>query len=532
MKRRDFLGGATLGTAALAATGSASARQSATRWGTSYGGRDMTPLPPGRPGQDYTPVMTPDGEALGFNIVDGVKVFHLVAEEVEHEFAPGLRGRCWGFNGRVHGPTIEAVEGERIRIYVTNRLPAATSIHWHGAHLPSGMDGVSGLTQRAIPPGETFRYEWTLRQHGTLMYHSHHDEMTQMALGMMGLFIIHPRHPTDDDRVDRDFALLLSEWSIRPGTARPDPNEMVDFNVLTINAKSWPGTSPLVVRTGERVRVRIGNLSAMNHHPFHLHGHYFRVAETDGGAIPAAAQWPETTVLVPTGSTRTIEFIADNPGDWAMHCHMSHHVMNQMGHHVPNMIGVDPERLDARLKPLVPGYMTMGHDGMADHGQHIAHGMPVPENSIPMVGGDGPFGYITMGGMFTLLKVRDRIDNDTDPGWYRHPPGTVAEPASEVALSRDGITLPENLPSARGDAHDHGHHDHGQHDHGQHDHGQHDHGQHDHGQHDHGQHDHGQHDHGQHDHGQHDHGQHDHGQHDHGQHDHGQHDPGGGGARR
>lgn len=498
MKRRSFLGGATLGTAAVMAAGPAGAGQQETRWRESYGGREVEPLSPGQPGRDYTPVITPDGEALPFRIVDGVKVFHLVAEEVEHEFVAGLGARCWGFNGRVHGPTIEAVEGDRVRIYVTNRLPAATSIHWHGAHLPCGMDGVSGLTQRAIPPGETFRYEWTLRQQGTLMYHSHHDEMTQMALGMMGLFVIHPRAPRDDDRVDRDFALLLSEWSIRPGTARPDPNEMVDFNVLTINARAWPGTSPLVARTGQRVRIRIANLSAMHHHPFHVHGHYFRVAETDGGAIPAAGQWPETTVLVPTGSSRTIEFIADNPGDWAMHCHMTHHVMNQMGHHAPNMIGVDAARLDARLKPLVPGYMTMGHDGMAEHGQHVAHGMPVPDNSIPMVGGDGPFGYVTMGGMFTVLKVRDGIERYEDPGWYRHPPGTVAEPASEAALSRDGITLPEDLPHARPGQHEPHHHHHG-HGHGHGHENQHEHG-HGHGhEHEHEQHRH--HDHGHHGHG-------------------------------
>ena len=102
------------------------------------------------PGTDYRPVVTPNGATLPFRIVDGVKVFHLVAEAVEHEFAPGLVAHCWGYNGRVHGPTIEAVEGDRVRIYVTNRLPAPTTVHWHGVLLPNGMDGVGGLTQRAI----------------------------------------------------------------------------------------------------------------------------------------------------------------------------------------------------------------------------------------------------------------------------------------------------------------------------------------------------------------------------------------------
>jgi manganese oxidase len=480
MKRRIFLGGATLGTAAAMAAGRAAADEGPRRWAQSYGGREVQAQPPGQPGRDYQPVITPNGVALPFRIVDGVKVFHLVAEEVDHEFAPGLRARCWGFNGRVHGPTIEAVEGDRVRIYVTNRLPADTSVHWHGAHLPAGMDGVSGLSQAHIRPGQTYRYEWTLRQHGTLMYHSHHDEMTQMALGLMGLFVIHPRNPEPDDRVDRDFAMLLSEWSIRPGTGRPDPNEMADFNVLTINARAWPGTDPLVVRTGQRVRMRIANLSAMDHHPFHVHGHFFRVTETDGGRIPVAGQWPETTVLVPTGSSRTIEFVADNPGDWAMHCHMTHHVMNQMGHAAPNMVGVDPKLLDDRIKPLVPGYMTMGHDGMADHGQHIAHGMPVPDNSIPMVGGEGPFGYVTMGGMFSILKVRDGLRSFEDPGWYSHPPGTVASAASAQELARDGVDAPASPAAAQPGGHDHSGHDHSGHDHSGHDHSGHDHSGHDH----------------------------------------------------
>ena len=302
---------------------------------------DPAPLPPGMPGKDYTPVSTPNGAALPWKIVDGVKVFHLVAEEVQHEFAPGLAATCWGYNGRVHGPTIEAVEGDRVRIYVTNRLLAPTSVHWHGLLLPNGMDGVAGLNQRAIQPGETFRYEFTLRQHGTHMYHSHHDEMTQMALGLLGLFVIHPR-TAPEPRIDRDFAIMLSEWKIVPGTSRPDPNEMTDFNVLTMNARAFPGTEALVVRRGERVRIRLGNLSAMDHHPIHLHGYQFRITETDGGQVPESAQQVEVTALVQVGSTKTIEFVADEPGDWALHCHMTHHVMNQMGHDAPNLIGAVP----------------------------------------------------------------------------------------------------------------------------------------------------------------------------------------------
>jgi FtsP/CotA-like multicopper oxidase with cupredoxin domain len=443
-RRQALLGGALgVGGVALAAQRAFAAQGSPTGrgWEASYSGGspDVKPEPPGMPGKDYQPVVTPNGVALPFKVVDGVKVFHLWAEEVDHEFAPGLRAKCWGYNGRCHGPTIEAVEGDRVRIYVTNKLAAPTSVHWHGLYLPNGMDGVAGLTQRVIEPKETFKYEFTLRQHGTFMYHSHHDEMTQMALGLMGMFIIHPRRPSADYKVQRDFAMMLSEWHIPPGASRPNPNTMSDFNVLTINAKSFPGTDPLVVKKGDRVRLRFGNLSAMDHHPIHLHGYFFKNVATDGGQIPAAAQWPATTVLVPVGSTRDVELVADAPGDWAMHCHMTHHAMNQMGHNFPNTTGMKTGALDDKVRKLVPGYMTMGQNGMGDMADMK---MPVPKNSIPMMGGPTPFGTITMGGMFNIMKVRENLKSyDADPGWYQHPKGTQADRADPADLARDGIKV-------------------------------------------------------------------------------------------
>jgi FtsP/CotA-like multicopper oxidase with cupredoxin domain len=412
-------------------------------------------LPPGQPGKDYTPVITPNSFSLPWKIVDAVKVFHLIAEPVEHEFAPNLKAHCWGYNGHVHGPTIEAVEGDRVRIYVTNRLPAGTSVHWHGVLLPNGMDGVAGLTQKIIQPGETFKYEFTLRQHGTQMYHSHHDEMTQMALGTVGPFVIHPRNPKGP-RPDRDFVFMTHEWQLIVGTQRPNPNQMTDFNVFTFNAKAFPATEPMVAKLGDRVRIRLINLGAMSHHPIHLHGYQFQVTETDGGQIPESAREFETSVLTAVGQSRTFDFVADAPGDWPMHCHMTHHVMTQMGDNFPNMIGVQPGKLDEKIRAsLLPGYMTMGQDGMAEHGEHIQSGhMKVPRNSTPMFGGHGPFDYITMGGLFTVLKVREGITSYEDPGWYQHPPGTVASPASAEELRRDGIqSFPRAVPTPSGHHH-------------------------------------------------------------------------------
>ncbi len=412
-------------------------------WEKSYSGgpSDVPPLPPALPGEGYKPVVIPNGGALPFKIVDGVKVFHVIAEEVEHAFDAGLRARCWGYNGRVTSTVIEAVEGERIRVYATNRLPVPTSIHWHGVYLPNGMDGVAGLTQPYIKAGETAKYEFTLRQHGSFMFHSHHDEMTQMGMGLIGMFIVHPRAPSPDYPVERDFSLMISEWAIDAGTARPNTLVMNDFNVLTINGKAFPSTAPLVCRTGDKVRIRLGNLGATDHHPMHIHGHHFRVTATDGEDIPLSAQWPETTVLVAVGQTRTIEFIADAPGDWAFHCHMTHHVMNQMGHEFPNMVGMKTEGLEEKLRPLLPAYMNMGQTGM-DMGR-MAEVMPYPKNTIAMKGLPGPFGdYISMGGLFTIVKVRDLLASyDQDPGWYEHPAGTVALKADDADLARDGIAV-------------------------------------------------------------------------------------------
>ena len=438
MNRRDLLKTSALAGGAVA-LGASQLDATQTRWEKSYAGVSNRPmLEPGLPNKDYRPVITPSGVSLAWKIVDQVKVYHLIAEEVFNEFAPGLKAKCWGYNGQVHGPTIEAVEGDRVRIYVTNRLKAPTSVHWHGVFLPNGMDGVGGLNQRAIEPGETFKYEWTVRQSGTYMYHSHHDEMTQMAMGMMGMMVFHPRIPYPDYAVDRDFAIMLSEWRIDPGTATPNPNEMTDFNVLTMNAKCYPGTEPLIAKLGDRVRIRFGNLSAMDHHPIHLHGHYFKITATDGGQIPDSAQRPETTTLVPVGATRDIEFVASEPGDWAMHCHMTHHVMNQMGHDFPNVVGINKDGLDRKIRGLLPNYMTMGEAGMGDHGVHVESGhMAVPKNSIPMIGAYGPFGYITMGGMFAILKVREHLASYDDPGWYQYPPDTVADLASKEELHRD-----------------------------------------------------------------------------------------------
>jgi FtsP/CotA-like multicopper oxidase with cupredoxin domain len=400
------------------------------------------PAPPAPPPQASAPahtgapghrVVVPNGALLPWTARGGVKIYHLRAEPIRHQIAPGLDVEAWGYNGITPGPVIEAVAGDRVRIYVTNRLPEPTSIHWHGILVPYGMDGVTGLTQPAIEPGKTFRYEFTFDRPGTFMYHPHADEMTQIALGMMGMIVVHPRAP--EPRRVRDYALMAHEWKIPIGTRRADPLAMNDFNVLTFNGKAFPATAPLVAELGDLVRIRFANLGPMDHHPLHLHGHTFELVGTDGGAVPPSARFPETTVLVPTGTTRTIELIAHAAGDWPLHCHMTHHAMNQMGHDAANLIGADTDGLGAALGRAVPGTMIMGASGM---GEMSRMAMARPRNSISMLGGDGPYGTIDMGGMFTLLKIRDRLTGDGDPGWYK-PHTDVAGEASDAELARDGV---------------------------------------------------------------------------------------------
>lgn len=418
--RRNFFkaaGAVALGATAVSRVGAASLPEAVTQTSPT-----MQPLLVPSTGRPYNPVATLNGWSLPWRMNNGVKEFHLVAEPVVREIAPGMKANLWGYNGSSPGPTIEAVEGDRVRIFVTNKLPEHTSVHWHGIQVPSGMDGVAGMTQPHIEPGKTFVYEFTLLRAGTHMYHPHADEMVQMAMGMMGLFIIHPKDPRQM-RVDRDFAFVMASYDIEPGSATPRTAEMTDFNLWTWNSRTFPGIDALVARTGERVRIRIGNLT-MTNHPIHMHGPHFQVTGTDGGWVPPSARWPEVTTDVGVGQMRAIEFDAI-AGDWAIHCHKSHHTMGPMGHSVPTMIGVDHRGVAERITKLVPDYMVMGDKGMADMG---AMEMPLPDNTLPMMTGTGPFGPIEMGGMFSVVKVRDDVKpgDFKDPGWYGHPQGTVA----------------------------------------------------------------------------------------------------------
>jgi manganese oxidase len=273
----------------------------------------------------YLPVETPDVPKLPWKMVDGVKEFHLIAEPVRAEFVPGKMVDVWGYNASLPGPTIEANEGDHVRVILDNHLPEMTAVHWLGFEVPMEMDGVPGLGQDPVMPGGRYVYELTLHQHGTFFYHSHFA--MQEMMGMIGLFILYPKEAYQP-KVHRDFGLILQEWSLLPNNTVPNTLAM-EFNWLTINGRSGPACTPMLARLGERVRLRIVNLG-MDHHPMHLHGNTWVVTGTEGGRVPEAAWIPGNTELVGVAQARTMEFDAKYVGDWMLHCHLPHHMMNQM----------------------------------------------------------------------------------------------------------------------------------------------------------------------------------------------------------
>ena len=331
-ERRKFLqGAALLGGGLFASRSMADTQHEQHTQPAKKPGTPTKPTRPGKPLESFqptdvlTPVLTPDVPNLPFKVENGVKVFHLIAEPVRRQLLPFKTMEVWGYNGSCPGPTIQANQGDRVRIVFDNHLPESTTIHWHGLEVPIHMDGVPYVSQKPVPPGGRYIYEFTLHQEGTYFYHSH-GAMQEM-MGMIGMFILHPKRAYLP-RVDHDFGIILQGWAILPNNSVPNTANM-EFNWLTFNGVSAPATTPLLVRLGSRARIRIVNLG-MDHHPIHLHGHQFFITGTEGGRAPESTWYPTNTVLVGVAQARDIEFDAKYPGDWMLHCHLPHHMMNSM----------------------------------------------------------------------------------------------------------------------------------------------------------------------------------------------------------
>jgi len=371
--RRTFL----VGTAATAVTGGAAlasqhehhgeqppAQPASPKGGAKANRKRKTEKAPAvRPAAPPVPVEGPDLTKLEWTMEGGVKVFHLRAEVVKREFLPGKVVNVWGFNGQMPGPIIEAVEGDRVRFIVDNNLPEEFTVHWHGLELPNNMDGVPGLQMDPIQPGGSFTYEYTLTQNGTFFYHSH--MAMQEMMGMIGPFIIHPK-VAHDPPVDRDFVTVWQEWAILPNNDTPNSMAM-EFNFLTINGKVGPEATPMLVKQGERVRVRNINLG-MDHHPIHLHGNQFEVTGTEGGRKPRSTWFKENTLVLGVAQSRDFEFDAQFLGPWMFHCHLPHHMMNAMASMVGPAMGIGRgAELDKGMENGM-GMLEQGHALSDDFG--------------------------------------------------------------------------------------------------------------------------------------------------------------------
>ena len=268
-------------------------------------------------------------QPLPFRLENGVKVFELTARPVKWTILDGVEVTAWSYNGTVPGPLIRVTEGDHVRIVLTNQLPDATSIHWHGLVVPNAQDGVAQppLTQAPVEPGATFTYEFVAPPSGTIMYHSHVDTDTQINIGLFGAFIIDPKHEIDPP--DQDITLILNEWRYDAAAdlTYPAMPGMGEPNYFTVNGKAYPAIPTLNVKQGERVRIRLIGAGQFEH-PMHLHGMPFKIVATDGNPVPKIAQLTKDTISVHPGERYDIEFTAFNPGQWAFHCHIVHHATN------------------------------------------------------------------------------------------------------------------------------------------------------------------------------------------------------------
>jgi FtsP/CotA-like multicopper oxidase with cupredoxin domain len=256
---------------------------------------------------------------------DVTRRFELTVQRTSWELLLGVTTDAITFNGTVPGPTIRVTEGDTVEVVVDNQSDEATSIHWHGLHIPNEQDGVAGVTQMAIQPGETYVYRFVAPHAGTFMYHAHGDRSrSQMDRGLYAPFIIDPQGQ-DPIAADQEYMLALQGWMVgMDGMDAPDSMSM-DYDYFTINGKSYPSTQAIDVEEGDLVRLRFINPS-QTIHPMHLHGMDMAVFAKDGETLAQPQRLNTLPIL--QGETYDVVFRADNPGTWLLHCHDLHHASN------------------------------------------------------------------------------------------------------------------------------------------------------------------------------------------------------------
>jgi len=318
-----------------------------------------------------------------------VREFTLTAAEIDWEFQPGTVVRAWAYNNTLPGPEIRVRQGDTVRITLVNNLPLGTTIHWHGINVPPAMDGPAGLNQAPVEPGEEFVYEFVATEPGTRWYHSHTDVATQVMLGLYGSFIVEPKDGEAEES-DRDYTYVLSEWDLEmtpdvaTGKAPRGPRDSqlrggeLGTDLFLMNGKTHEAIPPIVVATGDSVRIRLINAGTVAH-PFHPHGHSFRIVTTDGNPVPRDAQLTKDTVWIAPGERYDIVFEANNPGVWMAHCHIENHAANGMMT-VIQYEGVLPSGPLAEIWNITPEATSPEQTAAAGDawaGMHSGHQMPV-----------------------------------------------------------------------------------------------------------------------------------------------------------
>ncbi|MFF9565650.1 DUF4396 domain-containing protein [Leifsonia sp. NPDC014704] len=290
--------------------------------------RDMAAVDP----RDVTETATADARGdrpLEAHMVGGVKEFDLTASLIKWQILPGLWVDAYAYNGQVPGPRLNMVQGDRVRINVTNKLPESTTVHWHGLDIPNNMDGPAQITQHPIDPGTAFTYEFTVKQAGTFFYHSHDHADRQESLGLYGALIIAPANSSDAVRADVDYTIQLGEWLSRNGLTWPAmPMEGVLANYFTINGKAYPATETIRMNVGQTLKVRFIGTNSVDIHPMHIHGGPFEVVARDGVTLAPSARFQADTVNVGPGQRYDVLWKARAPGKWLIHCHINHHTTN------------------------------------------------------------------------------------------------------------------------------------------------------------------------------------------------------------
>jgi len=270
---------------------------------------------------------TRGGQPLAYRMDGDVKVFELTTQLVKWNILPDVTVTAMSYNGTVPGPEIRFTEGDRVRVILTNTLPYSTTIHWHGILVPNDMDGVPDMPRPALAPGESFAYEFEANPSGTYWYHSHVQSDAQVMTGLYAPFIIEPRE-SRGPAPDLDVTLMFGEWRVIGGLTYPAmPMAGMEPNYFTINGKAYPAIEPIKMRVGQRIRLRLVSTGQFVH-PIHLHGPHFKVVATDGYPVPEAAQLTKDTISVAPGERYDIEWVADQPGHWMVHCHIPHHTTN------------------------------------------------------------------------------------------------------------------------------------------------------------------------------------------------------------